>query len=71
MSEKNKYLATVGTACTIIGFGAGLVGMITPVIGEYQIGLRQMIFSIIMMWLAIDAFQGMNRNHSNEKETSQ
>ena len=65
---KNESLATAGTCCTIIGCVAGFAGLITPITGDWKSGLVQLICSVIMMTLAIDAFRGIRRTNTTEIE---
>lgn len=65
---KNESLATAGNCCTIVGCCAGLAGLITPITGDWKSGLVQLICSVIMMTLAIDAFRGIRRTSTTEIE---
>lgn len=70
MDAKNYHLATAGNACTIIGCCLSLASLVTPITGDWNYGLAQLIGGVIMMTLAINAFQGM-RCRSPFEETKQ
>ena len=65
---KNESLSTAGNCCTIVGCVAGFAGLITPITGDWKSGLVQLICSVIMMTLAIDAFRGIRRTSTTEIE---
>ena len=65
---KNESLATAGNCRTIVGCVAGFAGLITPITGDWKSGLVQLICSVIMMTLAIDAFRGIRRTSTTEIE---
>ena len=65
---KNESLATAGNCCTIVGCVAGFAGLITPITGDWKSGLVQLICSVIMLTLAIDAFRGIRRTSTTEIE---
>lgn len=65
---KNESLATAGNCCTIVGCVAGIAGLIAPITGDWKSGLVQLICSVIMMTLAIDAFRGIRRTNTTTTE---
>ena len=65
---KNEPLAPAGNCGTNVGCVAGFAGLTTPITGDWKSGLVQLICSVIMMTLAIDAFRGIRRTNTTTTE---
>ena len=65
--DKNKCLAGIAIACTMIGTGAGAGGICAAVTGDPRVCVAELLCAVCMMWLAIDAVNSFRR-HAREED---
>ena len=59
--HKNRYLAGISIACTVVGTAAGISGVAAACMWDASSALSQLMACVVLMWLAIDAANGMRR----------